>query len=184
MSPTPTPPRSEVSVRSVELIRDEMLSSGLSTDADIVGCTEEEIARVVETAEPVTLPDDYLAFLRLMGRKSRPLFVGSGINYPEPLDAVEAAEDIASGADEALSLQNRFFFGHHQGYIVYFFEAGSPAVYGYKEGDPQVHKLADTFAEWMSIEWTSTRESLAEIARLQADTEATRAILRDQGKLN
>jgi hypothetical protein len=161
-----------------------MLASGLSKPENFLGCSEEEIARVVEAASPFLLPDEYLAFLEAMGRRCRPLFVGSGINYPEPLDAVEAADDVASGPDEALTLDNRFFFGHHQGYIVYFFEADSPAVFGYKEGDPQVHRLADDFIDWMWIEWKATRAALQRIRERDARTEAKHAQLRAEGEID
>jgi hypothetical protein len=167
------------------VLRQAMLNSGFSNGEDFVGCSDDEILQVIRKASPFNLPDEYLAFLRIMGRKSRPLFAGSGVNFPSSLYiASDAADDVASGPGETLTLENRFFFGHHQGYIVYFFEKNSPAVFGYKEGDPRVHRLADNFIDWMWIEWEDTRESLIEIEETRARTEAKRAQLRAEGKID
>ncbi|WP_405161405.1 SMI1/KNR4 family protein [Nocardia sp. NBC_01499] len=182
MSPTPTFPPTEESLREVERFRHALIDAGIATGDDIAGCTDEEIARVAAVAT-FPLPDEYVAFLKVLGRKAGTLLRGSAIFFPEPLDAFEAAEDIAEGPNEKLTLPDRFFFGHHQGYRVFFFEKGSPAVFFYQEGHPEVQKLGETFQSWL---WTVLERSKAideDNRRLQAETEAKRAQMRAEGKL-
>jgi hypothetical protein len=180
MSPIPTP--SEASLREAERFRQSLLDTGFATADQIIGCTDEEICRVAAVAT-FPLPDEYLAFLKVFGRRAGTFLRGQSVFFPEPLDAFEAAEDIAGGAGERLDLVNRFFFGHHQGYRVFFFEKGSPAVLGYQEGHPEVQKLGESFQVWL---WQVLERSqtLRENSRkLQAETELKRAKMRAEGKL-
>ncbi|WP_223885275.1 hypothetical protein [Nocardia colli] len=75
--------------------------------------------------------------------------MGTDLFYPSLLEANEAAADISSGPGEALSLRDRFFFGHHQGYKVYFFDPDSDAVYAYQEGSPENQLLANSFLAFL-----------------------------------
>ena len=58
-------------------------------------------------------------------------------------------EEVAADPSENLTLDGRFFFGHHQGYKFYFFQEGSRAVYHYQEKHPVVETLADSFLQWL-----------------------------------
>ncbi|BEK94107.1 hypothetical protein NSK11_contig00071-0047 [Nocardia seriolae] len=138
------------SMHAMEALRRDLLISGIAVSSDeIVGCSDNEISRIVAAAESFPIPGTYLAFLKVFGRKAGDLFRGTDLFFPGLLDAKDAAIDIASGPSEELTLENRFFFGHHQGYKVYFFELGSEAVYGYQEGYPHVQKLADSLVDWL-----------------------------------
>ncbi len=95
------------------------------------------------------VPDEYLAFLAVLGKSAGTFFVGTDLFYPALLEANEAAVDINSGPGEDLSLSDRFFFGHHKGYKVYFFERNSEAVYTYQEGHPEVQRLAGSLLEFL-----------------------------------
>ncbi|MEV0339762.1 SMI1/KNR4 family protein [Nocardia sp. NPDC050713] len=130
-------------------LRQELLASGVASEDEIVGCSVSEIEDVSSRAGSFRLPDQYLAFLQVMGRRAGELFEGTDIFYPRSLEAREAAIDVASGDGESLSLENRFFFGHHQGYKVYFFEPESPAVFTYQEGNPEVRMLAKSLLAFL-----------------------------------
>ncbi|WP_280450062.1 hypothetical protein [Nocardia brasiliensis] len=124
----------------------DLVESGFAKTDEIVGCTADEVAEVVATApDAFPIPDEYLAFLTVLGKSAGTFFVGTDLFYPSLLEANEAAADISSGPGEDLSLGDRFFFGHHQGYKVYFFERNSEAVCTYQEGHPAVQRLANSF---------------------------------------
>ncbi|QLY32957.1 SMI1/KNR4 family protein [Nocardia huaxiensis] len=136
-------------VEAMKVLCRELLASGIATVDEIEGCSASEIGEVVSAAAQFPLPDEYLAFLRVLGKKAGALFRGTDLFFPTLLEAKEAALDIAEGPDESLKLEDRFFFGHHQGYKVYFFELGSPAVFAYQEGHPEVELLADSFLKFL-----------------------------------
>ncbi|WP_147129423.1 SMI1/KNR4 family protein [Nocardia ninae] len=118
----------------------------MATVDEITGCTADEVAEVVSSApDGFPIPDEYLAFLEILGRGAGGFFVGTDLFFPSLLAANEAAADVSSGPGETLSLQNRFFIGHHQGYKVYYFDPGSEAVYAYQEGCPENQRLANSF---------------------------------------
>ncbi|MGF6884852.1 hypothetical protein ABIA39_008656 [Nocardia sp. GAS34] len=181
MSPTPTPRPS--SLQELERLRQEMLHTEYTTPDTFAGCSTEEIQQVVDAASPIQLPDEYIAYLQLFGRGSGTLFRGSNICYPAPLESRESAEDIASDPEETLTLENRFFFGDHQGYTVYFFEQGSDAVFGYAEGHPEVLRLAETFTQWLWETFRRSQAIRADSERLRAETAKKRAQMRAEGKL-
>ncbi|MEV0111163.1 hypothetical protein AB0H42_33235 [Nocardia sp. NPDC050799] len=111
------------------------------------------------------------------------LFSGIARVYPAPLTAREAAEDVASDPEETLTLENRFFFGHHQGYEVYFFEYGNSAVYSYVEEYPFDQKLADNFILWLWNVFHRSKELRDRSVQLRRETEAKREQRRAEGKL-
>ncbi|MGS2809913.1 hypothetical protein [Nocardia sp. MW-W600-9] len=119
------------SVEDIKDLRQELFASGVASEDEIVGCSASEMEDVSSSAGSFRLPDQYLAFLQVMGRRAGNLFEGTDIFYPRLLEAREAAIDVASQGGDSLSLENRFFFGHHQGYKVYFFEPNSSAVFAY-----------------------------------------------------
>ncbi|MEV6771218.1 SMI1/KNR4 family protein [Nocardia sp. NPDC051030] len=149
MSPTAFQnPPSDAALEKALRLRTALLDSELADQASIIGCTVSEIQQVAQKS-PIPLPDEYLAFLQVMGRKAGRLFRGTSVFFPEPLDAVVAAEDIAGDTGETLTLENRFFFAHHQGYQVFFFENHQPNVYCYVERNPdRIQTLAESFLDW------------------------------------
>ncbi|MEV6361678.1 SMI1/KNR4 family protein [Nocardia asteroides] len=135
----------------------ELINSGFATSDTIRGCDPDEIARVLAPAG-FPVPAEYHAFLACMGKQAGTLFQGTDLFYPQMLDAWEAAGDIAG---QELSLADRFFFGHRQGYKVYFFEPGSAAVHCYQEGIPGVRALADDFLAFLRRSW-AVQQSIRE----------------------
>jgi hypothetical protein len=138
-----------------------LLESGVGTVDDIVGCSIDEIA-AVQKASAIDLPSDYVAFLQFMGRRAGRLLRGEALYYPECLGAAEAAQDIASEPGEDLTPENKFFFSHHQGTMVRFFEDDSSAIFTYTERHPgEVKRIFESFLEWIwaayerRLEWES-----------------------------
>ncbi|MFE9582091.1 SMI1/KNR4 family protein [Nocardia sp. NPDC006044] len=137
-------------IESMRTLCQDLVDAGFASADEVVGCTAEEIAQIVSTAlDGFPVPDEYIAFLEVLGRGAGSFFVGTDLFYPSLLEASEAAADISSGSGEVLSLRDRFFFGHHQGYKVYFFDRGSEAVYAYQEGTPENQLLADSFLAFL-----------------------------------
>lgn len=182
MSPTPTPEPTVHSLREMERLAAAMVESGYCTPSDVTGCTQTEIAEMTAAAE-FALPDDYLAFLQVMGRNPGTLFQGRAIPFPACLEARGVAEDISRDEEENLTLEDKFFFGHHQGYIVYFLERQSPGVFLYQEGHPEVQKLADSFGQWVWDSFERSRSIREENRRLDVEIERKRAQMRAEGKL-
>ncbi|MBU3066402.1 SMI1/KNR4 family protein [Nocardia sp. NEAU-G5] len=159
-----------------------MVDSGFCTPADIEGCTPDEIAQIVAPAE-FPLPTEYLAFLQVFGRKPGTLFQGREIHFPACLLAPTVAEEISEDPEESLTTEDRFFFGHHQGYIVFFFQRGMREVFAYQEGHPNVQTLGENFTSWLWHVLERTRDIRADGERLERETERKRAQMRAEGKL-
>lgn len=163
---------SDTSNRDIASFGRELIESGFATGDSIIGCDSAEIAQIYSFApEGFPIPDEYQAFLEHMGRKAGTLFRGTDLFYPQMLDAREAAEDISG---EVLTLDNNFFFGHHQGYKVYFFKRGSGAVYAYQERASEDEKLADGFIEFLRNSWhiqQKIRESTEAMRRKRTQEE-------------
>ncbi|WP_063632232.1 SMI1/KNR4 family protein [Nocardia brasiliensis] len=141
---------SEEGEAAMRALCQDLVESGFAKAGEIAGCTADEVAEVVATApDSFPVPDEYLAFLAVLGKAAGTFFVGTDLFYPSLLEANEAAADISSGPGEDLSLSDRFFFGHHQGYKVYFFERNAEAVYVYQEGHPEIQRLASSFLEFL-----------------------------------
>ncbi|MFJ2839509.1 SMI1/KNR4 family protein [Nocardia sp. NPDC087230] len=154
------------SSRDMESFGRDLIESGFATSDSIIGCDSAEIAQVYSLApEGFPIPDEYHAFLAQMGKQAGTLFRGTDLFFPRMLDAREAAEEISG---EGPTLENHFFFGHHQGYKVYFFRRGSGAVYLYNECAPEDHKLADGFIEFLRQSWRIQQ-------KIRESTEAMRA---------
>jgi hypothetical protein len=132
--------------RSFERLAESLIELKMAEPEEIRGCADGEVERISATA-PFSLPADYVDFLRVMGRGAGRLFEGSWFFYPGMLEAPEAAQEIAAEPGESLTLDGRFFCGHHQGYQVYFFEEYLPAVYYYYErhSETPVFRVADSF---------------------------------------
>lgn len=156
MSPTASTPPNNVG-RDIGRLPAALVESGWAKADDIIGCSESEIEQVQQSAQ-FPLPDDYVSFLKKMGHRAGRLFQGKVLYFPAMMESPEVADYLAADPRQSLTLDNRFFFGDHQGYIVYFFQKDDPAVYSYQEGHPEdpAHRVADSFAEWAwrYFEWS------------------------------
>lgn len=145
------PPRSDIDELALALV-----DMKIAYDRQLAGCTEEEIAAVLEKAQGFPLPGHYIEFLRVLGKGGGRLFRGTDIYYPEPLKANDYAKELA---DPTLKLAGRFFFAAHQGYQLYFFDAESPErVFMHTEGEPEPQLLEETFLGFL---WQTARTEAA-----------------------
>lgn len=143
-------PEEVQALESMRALCRDLVGSGFAMVDEVSGCTPDEVAEVVSAApDGFPIPDEYLAFLKVLGRQAGSFFAGTDLFFPSLLEANEAAADMSSGPGESLSLKNRLFFGHHQGYRVYYFERGSEAVYAYQEGHPESQRLANSFLDFL-----------------------------------
>ncbi|MFJ4658093.1 SMI1/KNR4 family protein [Nocardia sp. NPDC088792] len=158
MSPTRYPAPDPASSESAQRLRNALITSGLASESGFIGCTDDEVSSV-QAVSPIPLPSDYVAFLQVMGRRADRLFQGRGVFFPEPLDTFVDVRALIEEDGEAISMDNRFFFGHHQGYKFFFFEKGTPAVYCYTEHHADdIQKLNDSFLGWA---WAHYEQALA-----------------------
>lgn len=131
---------------------DKLVESGVASPHQILGCTEAEIAAVLDKAQGFPLPEHFVAFLRRMGRGAGRLLVGTDAFYPASVETADAVREFAEG-DPALRLSGRFFFANHQGYQWYFFDEASPGkVFLYSEGVAEPQLLAETFLDFLQRE--------------------------------
>lgn len=137
------------SYREIERFADRLTELGVSCRHQIQGCTDEEVEGVVHHAGELKLPAPYIGFLRRMGRGAGSLFRGTSIYYPEPLEVNDYARKFAEEDDPGLSTEGRFFFAHHQGYQLYFFDSESGTVFLHTEGDNEPEILANDFLEFL-----------------------------------
>ncbi len=109
----------------------ELLRLDAARPEEIEGCTEQEIDQVLAGCPFTSPPLAYVAFMRRAGRAAGNLFRGSDIHYPDCLGLREYAEECKQQEDSNVPLGDRFFFGHHQGYVLYFFQPEDERVWTY-----------------------------------------------------
>ncbi|MBB4932251.1 hypothetical protein F4561_003071 [Lipingzhangella halophila] len=104
--------------------------------AEIRGCAEREVREILAECPFGAPPEAYVAFMRKAGRGAGNLFRGSNFYYPDCLGLWSYAQECQQQEDENVPLGDRFFFGHHQGYMLYFFKPEDERVWLYTlEGD-------------------------------------------------
>lgn len=134
-----------------ELVK-KIVSSGLASSDEIVGCTEEEID-LIQDRFRLKLPARYADFLKVMGKCAGWLLEGSDVFFPELLECRNAAESLLAEENSKFRLsKSRFVFLQHQGYQFLFFDTtcgDDPPVFKYLEGDDSPSKVADSFSDWL-----------------------------------
>lgn len=135
---------------AIELARLELLKSGIATEADIIGCSEVEIASL-EQQQGVVLPSAYRFFLKTMGHKAGSFLQGTDWDYKYLKTLREDAEYLLSSSKSSFQLpSDAFVFTMHQGYSFLFFQTGDddPPVMLYVE-EEQPRQVAVHFSEWL-----------------------------------
>ncbi|MCO5996264.1 SMI1/KNR4 family protein [Actinoallomurus rhizosphaericola] len=143
-------------MREVSAVADALIADGLAAPRDFRGCTEAEVELVIKAA-PFEPPAHYVAFLRAFGHGAGRLLRGTDIFFPQPLETNNYAREVALENEVDLKVDDRFFFAHHQGYQLYFFEPNSPAVYLYTEGDEKPQKIAEDFLRYLQAKLQAER---------------------------
>jgi hypothetical protein len=131
-----------------------LVDMGVARPGEVLSCSEEEVRAVLDRAADFPLPSHYLAFLEILGRGAGRLFRGTGIYFPEPIEANDYAIEF-SEQDPRLDVAGRFFFATHQGYQFYFFDRmSSGTVFMYTEGQQDAQTMTSSFLEFL---WQSAR---------------------------
>lgn len=92
------------------------------------------------------------------------LFRGSDLYYPACLGTGEYARECQREEDDNVPLGDRFFFGHHQGYVLYFFKPDDERVWQYildGEGETVAATNFPAFVDSVAIpgwHWARFRE--------------------------
>jgi hypothetical protein len=137
--------------RDIEEFAHALVHLKIADETQLAGCSEEEMAAVLERAGGFPLSAHYVAFLKRLGRQAGRLLRGTDFYYPEPLEANDYAVEFAAGDDPGLRVEGRFFFATHQGYQLYFFEESSPEkVFMYTEKGPEPQLLEDSLVRTVS----------------------------------
>lgn len=112
---------------------------------EIRGCSEPEMRQILAECPFGNPPSAYVGFMRRAGRGAGNLFRGSDLYYPACLGTGEYARECQREEDDNVPLGDRFFFGHHQGYVLYFFKPDDERVWQYTlEGEGKGETVAAT----------------------------------------
>lgn len=129
----------------IATFRKRMIETDVARVDEIVGCSDEEMARIRAINPNVAAPTVYLAFMREMGRSSGNLFAGEIISYPECVDYQHEFHEFAD-EDPEFHPDQWFVFATHQGYQFYYFRDGDPRVYLHSEEEQNPFYIWDSFA--------------------------------------
>lgn len=111
------------------------------------GCAESEL-EMVTSRSPVPLPDDYVTFLRRMGRGAEGFLVGTDYAYPRLLEIQEWAQEMLGEQSPPVGLPPCFAIAMHQGYQFYAI-TGVGIVY-YREGSDDFEIRFPSFQSWFA----------------------------------
>ncbi len=157
-----------MSINQQEFV-DRLVASGVSHPKAIIGCSENEV-RLVEESAGLHLPSAYKHFLLVMGRRAGLLLRDVYMFYDDMIGlnqlAIRKLELCESGN---LQLpENAFVFALRGGEQFTFFiadgSAPDPAVYSYFENDGHFKKLSDSFWGFLEIERQGIENLLSERA--------------------
>ena len=98
---------------------------------EMAGCSAEAIGAMLRAFPDVAPPTDYLAFMRELGAGSGNLFRGSDFRCADCLEMPDYLRECRA-EDPQVPIGERFYFGHHQGYVLYFFKQGDGRVWCYE----------------------------------------------------
>jgi hypothetical protein len=135
----------------LDLLVHRIIESGLATQDELIGCSEEEIAEF-EANHHVALPAFYRGFLMRMGRRAGAFFRGTDILLRRDGYRQWALELLADNNYPFKLPDDAFVFFLHQGYVMgYFICDGSddPPVFIYSEGrDTTPKRVADHLSDY------------------------------------
>ncbi len=137
-------------------MRDLVLALEKLPDSDLLGLSDGEIHEVCEDQGLERLPQCYVEFLRLMGRKAGRVFRGTDAFYPEILGLKNDALDllVQNGVEDLMG-SDAAVFAMHQGYQVIWMvnsDDDDPSVVMYQEGDQGLSKQWRSFTAFLRDE--------------------------------
>lgn len=145
--------------REVERFAQALLDMKLAYPHQLRGCSDEEVELVLEKAQGFPLPEQYVAFLRRLGKQAGRLLIGTDVYYPVLLEVAEWANEFAEQEDPGLDVSGRYFFASHGGYQYFFFDEGSPGeVFSYMERSAGPEVASKSFLDFL---WARAQEAEA-----------------------
>ncbi|QIB74506.1 SMI1/KNR4 family protein [Halogeometricum borinquense] len=134
-----------------EEITAQILDTGLAADAEIKGCSAEEIDRIERECE-VALPEAYRSYLQHIGKSAGDFLRGYTCHYPQIIQEQAKAERVVKRETTATELdRHRFVFAGSQGVTFFYFDVRKPdpPVYVIADGHGEPDKVTDSFSEWL-----------------------------------
>ena len=129
----------------------KLVNSGMVKKENLQGCTISDISEL-EKKFDVKLPNNYIEFLKILGKRSDGFLQGTDFLYDKLFKLKQYAIDLLkeNKANYVLG-KDDFVFMSHQGYQFLFFKCNDDkAIYCYEDGDSNIQKVYDNFEEWFS----------------------------------
>lgn len=129
-------------------VKAELVGLDAVRPEEMVGCGPDELDEILAEFPEVRPPEAYLVFMRELGQGAGNLFRGSSFGYADCLSMREhVAFERRHEDPNTPPVEGRFFFGHHQGYVLYFFKPEDERVWLYIEDDSPEKVNASSFQE-------------------------------------
>jgi hypothetical protein len=143
----------------------------LDGERQIAGLTPAEIEEIRRDQQVTSLPAYYASFLRLFGRRSGGLLIGTDVLYPDILGGKQdTREALEERGVSHLMPADAVVFAIHGGYEFYWLEpdgSDDPPLVKYEEDEPDIARRWDRFSDYLTWE-------IREAARLQAEIRSRR----------
>lgn len=137
---------------AIEQLVERLISSGVASQDTIVGCSEDEVAKLRADHGVQRLPEQYEQFLRVMGRGAGRLLRGTDFFYPHIFDLDESGRGLLEENDALhLLAEGSIVVGMHQGAELYWLEP-SGVLNWYQEDDQEVHRSWPSLLEFLTAQ--------------------------------
>lgn len=148
--------------------KQKLIDAGLASDHDFAGCSDDEVAHL-ERLFNVKLPDSFVNYLRVMGKRRDGFYAEASMSYPFD-DMRRIAEALLKDVDESLS-DTAFVFVERYGCAVLFFETtegSDPPVYVCQEDDKPSSRVATSFSEWLTVAVDAHIEGCRKLQKMES----------------
>lgn len=149
-------------------IRNQLVINGIAEEADLRGCTPQEIEKL-ERLVGKSLPRAYREFLLAIGHQAGSFFRGTSIFYNQVARLTDAACELLAENDLVGVLpEDAFVFYLHQGYEFGYFrlvDGDDPPVYQYFEGAGLPKLVWPSFTDYLAYMIRAYREAIQREAR-------------------
>ena len=129
-----------------------LLSKGITSPAEIQGCTDEDISQL-EAAYKLKFPATYKQFLRVMGRGAGRLFADCSWTLPELAHANIMLQQKLLANNAVQVPKSAFVFLACSAAEILFFDAADgddPPIYVVEIASEPPRLLSDSFSDWLS----------------------------------
>ncbi|HYX28635.1 MAG TPA: SMI1/KNR4 family protein [Pyrinomonadaceae bacterium] len=152
---------------TIQQLANEIISSGLARESELIGCSEAEIVELEATFN-LSLPETYRQWLKTMGRGAGHFLAGSDAFYPTVIENRKYAEELLAETGQPFVLEpDAFVFLIHQGYQFLYFlthegHPDPPVIYHLEGAEPEQRwtHLTDYYEQVLN----DTRRALEQLA--------------------